>query len=124
MDYQPLGSAVGATKVTLTDTTGVLATGVEFIRFTATTVNGGANSGAFVFREIDVFGTPTTSDTGRLTLKSSGSSATPAIIGYNHGYFTNGGNARAWWEYAGVNGVRIFISPAKTEPADDLISSA
>ncbi len=121
VDYQPLGSAVGATKVSLTDTTGVLETGVESIRFTATNVNGGANSGAFVFREIDVFGTPsTTSNIGRLTLKSTGSSPTPAIIGYNHGYFTQGGNARAWWEYSGVNGVRIFISPAKTEPADDL----
>ena len=121
VDHQPLGSAVGATKVTLTDTTGALETGVEFIRFTATSVNGGASSGAFVFREIDVFGTPsTTSNIGRLTLKSTGSSPTPAIIGYNHGFFTQGGNARAWWEYAGVNGVRIFISPAKTEPADDL----
>jgi hypothetical protein len=121
VDHQPLGSAVGATKVTLTDTTGALETGVEFIRFTATSVNGGASSGAFVFREIDVFGTPsTTSNIGWLTLKSTGSSPTPAIIGYNHGFFTQGGNARAWWEYAGVNGVRIFISPAKTEPADDL----
>lgn len=68
-----------------------------------------------------MFGTSsTTSNIGRLTLKSSGSSPTPAIIGYNHGYFTNGGNARAWWEYAGVNGVRIFIDPSKIEPTDDL----
>ena len=121
VDYQPLGIAVGATKVTLTDTTGVLETGVEFIRFTANSVNEGANNGAFVFREIDVFGTPsTTSNIGRLTLKSTGSSPTPAIIGYNHGYFTNGGNARAWWEYAGVNGVRYFIDSSQTEPTDDL----
>ncbi len=121
VDYQPLGSAVGATKVTLTDTTGVLETNVEFIRSTATNVNGGANAGAFVFRQIDVFGTSsTTSNVGRLTLKSTGSSPTPAIIGYNHGYFTSGGNARAWWEYAGVNGVRIFIDPSQTEPTDDL----
>ena len=49
---------------------------------------------------------------GTLTLKSSGSSATPAIIGYNHGHFNQGGNAGAWWQYAGVNGVRIFISPS------------
>ncbi|PAW66193.1 MAG: hypothetical protein B9S38_14060 [Verrucomicrobiia bacterium Tous-C4TDCM] len=82
VDHQPLGSAVGATKVTLTDTTGALETGVEFIRFTATSVNGGAGSGAFVFREIDVFGTPsTTSNIGRLTLKSTGSSPTPVIGG-------------------------------------------
>ncbi len=122
VDYQQFSTTQGgATKVTLTDTTGVLETGVEFIRFTANRVNGTSNNGAFVFREIDVFGTPsTTSNIGRLTLKSTGTLPTPAIIGYNHGYFTQGGNARAWWEYAGVNGVRIFISPAKTEPADDL----
>ena len=121
VDYQPLVGTVGATKVTLTDTTGVLVTGVEFIRFTATSVNAGTNFGAFVFREIDVLGTSsTTSNLGRLTLKSTGSSPTPAIIGYNHGYFTQGGNARAWWEYAGVNGVRIFIDPSQTEPTDDL----
>ena len=118
VDHQPLVGTIGATKVTLTDTTGVLVTGVEFIRFTATSVNGGANAGAFVFREIDVHGTPST--IGRLTLRSTGSSPTPAIIGYNHGYFTSGGNARAWWEYAGVNGVRFFIDPSQTEPADDL----
>ena len=121
VDYEPLGSGIGATKVTLTDTSGVLTSGVEYIRFTANSVNGGANSGAFVFREIDVFGTSsTTSNIGRLTLKSSGSSATPAIIGYNHGYFTKGGNAEAWWDYAGVNAVRIFISPSQIEPTDDL----
>ena len=61
VDYQPLAAgAIGATKVTLTDDSGVLATGVEFIRFTANSVNGGVNAGAFVFREIDVSGTPTT----------------------------------------------------------------
>jgi len=60
VDYEPLALAgIGATKVTLTDSTGVLARGVEFIRFTANSVNGGQNDGAFVFREIDVFGTPT-----------------------------------------------------------------
>ena len=66
--YEPLNNPtpannIGATKVTLTDSTGVLASGVEFIRFTANSVNGGANSGAFVFREIDVFGTPTANTT-------------------------------------------------------------
>ena len=55
VDYQPLTGA-GATKVTLTDDGGVLASGVEFIRFTANSVNAGANSGKFTFREIDVFG--------------------------------------------------------------------
>jgi len=62
VDYEPLGVGLtdqGATKVTLTDSTGVLARGVEFIRFTAKSVNGGQYEGTFVFREIDVFGTPT-----------------------------------------------------------------
>ena len=60
VDYQPLAAgAIGATKVTLTDDSGVLATGVEFIRFTANSVNGGQNAGAFVFRELDVAGTAT-----------------------------------------------------------------
>ena len=64
VDYQPLAAgAIGATKVTLTDNSGVLASGVEFIRFTANSVNGGTNAGAFVFREIDVFGTPTADTT-------------------------------------------------------------
>lgn len=52
VDYQPLSGA-GTTKVTLT---GLDATGIEFIKFTANSVNGGANGGAFTFREIDVFG--------------------------------------------------------------------
>ena len=68
VDYEPLNNAtpannIGATKVTLTDSTGVLASGVEYIRFTANSVNAGANAGAFVFREIDVFGAPTVSST-------------------------------------------------------------
>ena len=59
IDYQPLGGA-GSTKVTVTeDTTGVVASGIEFIKFTANSVNGGANSGAFTAREIDVFGSDT-----------------------------------------------------------------
>ena len=60
VNYQPLAaSAGGATKVTLTDPGGVLASGIQFIRFTAIQVNGGLNAGAFVWRELDVFGVPT-----------------------------------------------------------------
>jgi hypothetical protein len=58
---------------------------------------------------------------GTLTLKSTGSSPTPAIIGYNHGYFNNSSNAGAWWDYAGVNAVRIFIDVSKIEPEDDIL---
>jgi hypothetical protein len=55
VDEQPL-TDVGATKVTLTHDSGVLARGVQFIRFTANSINAGANGGAFTFREIDVEG--------------------------------------------------------------------
>jgi lysophospholipase L1-like esterase len=61
VDYQPLDNG-GATRVTLTDTSGVLATGIEFIRFTANQVNGGLNGGAFIWRELDVFGVPSGDD--------------------------------------------------------------
>jgi hypothetical protein len=57
---------------------------------------------------------------GTLTMKSTGTSETPTIIGYNHGYFETNGNAGAWWAYAGVDGVRIFIDPSAIEPSDDL----
>jgi len=62
VDYEPLGLGLtdqGATKVTLTDNSGVLASGVEYIRFTVKIVNGGAYDGNFIMREIDVFGVPT-----------------------------------------------------------------
>lgn len=59
VDYQALGAAGGTTKVTLTDDSGVLATGIDSVRVTANSVNGGANAGAFVWRELDVLGTST-----------------------------------------------------------------
>jgi len=46
----------GATKVNLT---GLDPSGIDAIRFTANNVNSGANGGAFLWREIDVFGTDT-----------------------------------------------------------------
>jgi hypothetical protein len=48
----------GATKTTLTDTSGSLAKGVRFIRFTAIGA-GAASNGTTVFREIDVMGVAT-----------------------------------------------------------------
>jgi hypothetical protein len=60
VDYQPFsGADIGATKVVLTHASGTLATGIEKIRITANSVNGGANSGAFVWRELDIFGVDT-----------------------------------------------------------------
>jgi len=58
VDYQPLASgAIGATKVIITNDAAPLIFGVEQIRFTAKSVNGGASGGSFTFREIDVMGT-------------------------------------------------------------------
>lgn len=56
LDAQPLTGG-GATKVTLTDAGGVLATGIDAIRITAGRVAGSLNN-AFVWRELDVFGRP------------------------------------------------------------------
>ena len=48
----------GATKVILTGNDGVLASGIESIKFTASHVAGSVDN-AFVWRELDVFGVPT-----------------------------------------------------------------
>jgi hypothetical protein len=53
------GAEAGASEVVLTDASGILATGIQKIRITANQVNGGANSGVFVWRELDVFGMST-----------------------------------------------------------------
>lgn len=54
--FQPLGTGLaepGATQVLLT---GLNITGVQAVRLTANSVNGGGYGGAFVFREFDVVG--------------------------------------------------------------------
>ena len=56
IDYQDLGTGVGTTKVTLSN---LDVTGIQSLRVTANSVNGGANAGAFVWRELDVFGVDT-----------------------------------------------------------------
>jgi hypothetical protein len=55
VNYQPL-TTVGSTKVVMSGSSGALASGIEAIRITANQVNGGGNAGAFVWRELDVFG--------------------------------------------------------------------
>jgi Bacterial Ig-like domain len=55
VNYQPLAT-VGSTKVVMSGPSGALASGIESIRITASQVNGGGNAGAFVWRELDVFG--------------------------------------------------------------------
>ena len=55
VNYQPLTTG-GSTKVVKSGASGALASGIESIRITASQVNGGNNAGAFVWRELDVFG--------------------------------------------------------------------
>ncbi|MES2658731.1 MAG: Ig-like domain-containing protein [Verrucomicrobiota bacterium] len=55
VNYQPL-TTVGSTKMVMSGASGTLASGIEAIRITASQVNGGVNAGAFVWRELDVFG--------------------------------------------------------------------
>lgn len=57
LSSQPLDGG-GATKATLTGRSGLLAAGIESIRFTASHVAGSVDN-AFVWREVDVFGKPT-----------------------------------------------------------------
>jgi len=56
VDYAPFNNAGGATKVNLT---GLNATGIESIKFTAGSTAGKSIGDDFVFREIDVVGTAT-----------------------------------------------------------------
>jgi hypothetical protein len=75
VDCQLLSTGAGATKVVLTGTSGILATGIQKIKITANQVNGGANAGAFVWREFDVFGV-STSATPLLKIMPMGDSIT------------------------------------------------
>jgi hypothetical protein len=56
VDYTPFNNSVGATKI---DLTGLDATGIESIRFTAGSTAGRSAGDDFVFREMDVFGSAT-----------------------------------------------------------------
>lgn len=59
-------------------------------------------------------------DAGTLTVGATRVADTPEIVAYNLGHFFPGSNTHDWWRYAGVNGARIFISPAEIEPSDDI----
>lgn len=45
---------------------------------------------------------------------------TPRVIGLNSGNYLPGSNTTSWWNWAGVNGARIFTSAPRIEPVDDL----
>jgi hypothetical protein len=55
-----------------------------------------------------------------LTVTSTALRPSPSIVGYNSGHFVPDSNTADWWRYAGINGARVFITPALIEPADDL----
>lgn len=59
-------------------------------------------------------------DAATLTVQTNRLGPTPELLAYNSGHFFPGSNTRDWWRYAGVNGVRIFLSPSSIEPSDDL----
>ena len=57
---QSLGTSdAGTTKVIEGDGSTILASGIQKIRISANSVNGGNNGGAFIWRELDVFGVAT-----------------------------------------------------------------
>ncbi len=55
-----------------------------------------------------------------VTVTSTQAGLTPRIIGVNSGHFMPGSNTTTWWKYASVNGGRIFTTPSRIEPSDDL----
>jgi hypothetical protein len=61
---------------------------------------------------------------GTLAVSAEKDLSNPDILGYNLGHFMKGTSTHDWWRYAGVNGARIFISPATLESSDDLIVGA
>jgi hypothetical protein len=58
VDYNPLPGGNVSTKVNLTDDSGLLASGVEFLRFTHNSVLNSSN-GQITYRELDIFGSAT-----------------------------------------------------------------
>ena len=54
-----------------------------------------------------------------VTVSAETAGTTPDVVGYNTGHFVPGSNTADWWDYAGVNGARFFISPARIEPVGD-----
>ena len=55
-----------------------------------------------------------------ITLSANVVGVTPEIVGYNSGHFMPGSNTHSWWKYSGVNGARVWATPATVEGDDDL----
>lgn len=57
--------------------------------------------------------------TARVTVSAAVAGKTPLWVGYNQGHFMPGTNTATWVEYAGVNAMRIWASPAYYLPKKD-----
>jgi len=54
---------------------------------------------------------------GTVTVATNVTGPTPVIVGYDSGHYLPLSNTGDWLRYAGVTGVRIFVSPSYIEPA-------
>ncbi|WP_372798291.1 DNRLRE domain-containing protein, partial [Pontiella sp.] len=61
---------------------------------------------------------------GTLTVSDSKDLSNPDILAYNLGHFMAGTATHDWWRYSGVNGARIFISPATLESDSYVLSES
>ncbi|MEP6662592.1 MAG: hypothetical protein ABJC04_02910, partial [Verrucomicrobiota bacterium] len=55
-----------------------------------------------------------------LTAQTTKLGNTPESIGYNSGHFVPLSNTDDWWHYAGMSGVRLFMTPSLIEATDDI----
>jgi hypothetical protein len=85
VEYQPFpgttAAAGGSTKVNLTDDTGILAGGIDAIRFDFLTTTDIHSTASTVFREIDVQGSATPTGTGETIIYSDTFSGTGGLHG-------------------------------------------
>ena len=59
------------------------------------------------------------SNAAELALSAKVVGKTPEIVGYNVAHFMPESNTESWWQYAGVNGARLWSAPGTVEPKDD-----
>jgi hypothetical protein len=62
---------------------------------------------------------PTPASAVTVALSNSVVGQTPEIVGYNVAHYMPGSNTASWWRYSGVNGARVWATPAVVEGADD-----
>lgn len=80
----------------------------------------GLNAVAYVLFVVEVcFCGATKSFAANVDVSANVVGQTPEIVGYNVAHFMPGSNTESWWQYAGVNGARLWSSPGAVEPNDD-----